>query len=452
MVCPIQSAIAKLDEKAAQYWNRLRYHPLQSRLWTTIERGKRFISVAAGRGSGKTVIARRKIILQCVQRHDKPNPMYFYGLPTYSQAKRVAWEPLIRSIPRPWIQGKPNLSELCVKFVNGAELWVVGMDNPIRIEGNQWDGGILDEACDQKPKAFDLSIVPALTHNNGWCWQIGVPKRRGVGAKQFKHFCENVAEEHYTWPSWDILTPEQLAGIKSGLDAKDFDEQFGANWVNASGGIFHAFDSAYNVADDLQYNPEKPLVIGSDFNVDPMAWTIGQIHKQYQTDNTGARCEVSVYCVFDMLYLRNTNTRETLDTLAKRYGHHTAGFYFFGDASSRARKTSASVSDYLQIKNDRRFSPAKIIYPRANPRIADRFATTNKCLRSANDLTQVLIHPRCSALITDLESRAYKEGSNEPDDHDDLGHATDALGYVLHSLWPYRIETNSEPEIVFSAA
>jgi hypothetical protein len=32
-----------------------------------------------------------------------------------------------------------------IKLVNGAEIWVIGLDKPERIEGKPWDWGILDE-------------------------------------------------------------------------------------------------------------------------------------------------------------------------------------------------------------------------------------------------------------------------------------------------------------------
>src|SRR5262249_24890285 len=40
--------------------------------------------------------------------------------------------------------------------------------------------------CDIKPGTVDLTILPALTWRNGWLWRIGVPKRFGIGAKEFR--------------------------------------------------------------------------------------------------------------------------------------------------------------------------------------------------------------------------------------------------------------------------
>lgn len=433
-----QRCIARLDPDAARYWYPLRYHPVQAQLWTSLERGKRFVGAAAGRGSGKTEISRRKLVLKCIERQRVLNPYYFYALPTSPQAKKVAWEHILPMIPKPFIVDK-NITEQRINFTSGAVLYIVGMDKPVRIEGLQYVGGIVDESCDQKPKSFDLTILPALTHHNGWCWRIGVPKRRGVGAADFKKFCLETAEEYFTWSSMDILTEEQLSFARGGLDQRDFDEQFGGKWLSTESGIFYAFGD-HNIVENIQYDPNRPIIVGSDFNVDPMAWVIGQEFTEPQINSLGQTVNVQVLHIFDKVYLRNTNTQHALNNLYERYGDHKAGWVFFGDASSKARKTSASLSDYLQIKNDHRFANARIYYPSANPPRADRFASTNRCLQAADGIVRCRIHPRCKELIQDLEERSYKPGTTEPDDYNDIGHCTDALGYVLHTLWPYSVE------------
>ena len=192
--------------------------------------------------------------------------------------------------------------------------------------------------------------------------------------------------------------------------------------------IFYAWDSIKNVDDRVCYHKDKPIAVGSDFNVDPMCWAIG-----HRADNG--------LTVFDELSLRNTNTRQTLDELHARYGEHTGGWEFFGDASGSARKTSADTSDYLQIKNDKRFRDARVYYPKKNPPIASRFAACNSLMCNAAGERRLYVHPRCKVLIKDLEDRAYKQGSREPDDYGDIGHMTDGLGYIIHRCWPVTLDS-----------
>lgn len=419
-------------------WYPLRFHAKQARLWRS---RARFKAVYAGRGSGKTEIARRYTVRMLPVKKPWSDPLYFYGLPTYDQAKRVAWPKLVSLVPKHWLKSEPNKSELKIETIFGSTLYVVGLDKPARVEGVQWDFGVIDESSDQQPDAFDLSILPALSHRNAGCWRIGVPKRTGVGAQAFKDYClrgesgEDPELETYTWSSEDILTPEQLRFARENLDAKDYNEQYRANWETATGLIFHSYDDVLNVSDQVTYDPRLPICVGSDFNVDPMAWVLAQ--------KKGDELHV-----FDEMFIRNTNTQASLTFLYNKHKTHESGWHFFGDATSRARKTSATVSDYLQIRGDERFKGSRVFYPDANPARADRFASTNALLCNAMGVRRCRIHPRCKNLRHDLMNRAYKPGSNEPDDHGDLGHITDAIGYLIHTLFPMRLHLQSKATVI----
>jgi len=407
-------------------WTTLRYHPVQNELWNC---KTRFAAVVAGRGSGKTELARRRIVrfLSYKPKHYTHNPIYFYALPTRDQAKRVAWEHIKALVPKEWIR-KDGISEteLSIATIFDTKLYVVGMDKPQRIEGEQWDGCVIDESSDQKPKTFDISVLPALSHREAWCWRIGVPKRFGPGAQEFKKFYDSAQTDPdvtaFTWQSESILTTEQLRFAKQNLDERDYAEQYGASWESISGMIFHSM-SDKNIKGNIKYNPDEPIIVGSDFNVDPMRWVI--CHKYGNSLH-----------VFDELDLRNSNTQAALNELNHRYENHTAGWHFFGDASSRARKTAAAFSDYAQILNDSRFENRDIHYPDSNPSIIDRFAATNALLKNALGEVRCYISENCQHLIDDLVNRSYKPGTRSADDHGDRGHSSDALGYIIHTLWP----------------
>lgn len=409
--------------------NPLRYHDQQGRMWRT---RARFVAAACGRGSGKTLLARRRVVRFLPVKRPWPDPIYFYALPTREQARRVAWDKLKALVPPDWV-AETRESDLTIETRFGSKLYLVGADKPERLEGVQWDGGVIDESCDQDPGLFDRSVLPATEHRRAWVWRIGVPKRQGRGASNFRKCVDDWRSgklgpeyESYTWPSSTVLTPDQIEAARQRMDSKDFDEQYGALWQDQGGLVFHAFDERLNVDASIRRDPGQPIVVGSDFNVDPMSWVIGQ--------KVPGEPRLKF---FDEIWMRNTNTRAALDELHRRYGDNTAGWYFFGDASGRARKTAAASSDYVQIVNDSRFADAHVHYPRANPAVADRFSACNAHLCNAAGDRRSTFHPRgCAHLIEDLKTRAYEEGSRAPDDFDDVGHATDAWGYVVHYLYP----------------
>jgi len=411
-------------------WDAFKPHALQSEMW---RQDKRFVVAACGRGSGKTAISLRRLAL----RIRLPGTMHFYAGPTVQQSKRIAWDTLLKLIPPSWVK-TVNVSTLTIKSVFDSELHVLGMDKPMRIEGSQWDGGVLDEMSDQKPGAFEKSVFPALTHKNGWCWRIGVPKRTGVGARQFKEIFDAGMEGadnqlvSYTWPSSTVLPPEVMEQARSLLDERDFNEQFNASWESSSGAIYYAFSKDTNLR-ECKYNPDIPIVVGSDFNVTPMSWTLGHDYM----DSSDPRVEI-----FSEVRLNDTNTPATLDYLHRKYQSHTSGWMFYGDAAGKQRHTNAATTDYQLVNEDQRFSPKRVFYPHANPLIKDRFAATNAMLRNAAGRTRLFIDPECRYLIDDLRHRAYKEGTMEPDDPPMTGHMSDSLDYFMWGEYPVGHDAN----------
>lgn len=394
-------------------WTPLRPHPIQSQLWSCKER---FPVVAAGRGSGKTELALRKLAL-CGRVN---NARYFYAGPTIQQSKSVAWDRLIALIPPQWLhKDSINKSELTIRTIYGCEIRVVGMDKPQRIEGVQYNGGIVDESADIKPGAFNKSILPALSHHRAWCWRIGVPKRTGVGVVEYKEAFDNGIS--FTWESADILPADIIEEARQAVDEITFNEQFRATWESVAGGIYYAFDEKENVR-DCHYNSGKEIWVGSDFNVDPMSWVLAHDYK-------------GELRVFDEIRIRNANTQATLDHLYKQYGRHEHGFVFFGDAAGQNRSTTSSTSDYIQIRDDSRFTRKKILYPSKNPRLKDRFASTNAMLKNAAGKRRVFIDPKCKNLINDLKQRSYREGTCDPDDGAGIGHMVDAFDYVIYAKY-----------------
>lgn len=429
-------------------WYPLRPHAIQSALWRT---QARFVGIKAGRGSGKTTIGLRRLVrFLPVQRGHQFVHRYAYLGPTREQAKKVAWETLKSLVPPTWLDGRPSESHLVIKIairyatgIHRAELHVIGMDKPQRFEGKQWDGVFEDEASDQRPN-IHLSIRPALSERAGWWWKGGVPKRQGVGARQFNKFYERGVSgdkgyASFTWPSSDILTSDEVEQAKQDLDEKDYAEQYDAESVSASGAAFHAFGKDSHVRQCI-YDPTRAIYVGSDFNVSPMAWCLA--HKT--PDGLGLE-------VFDEIWLTDTNTQATLDVLWDRYGEtHKGGWFFHGDATAQGRRTAASSSDYAQIKNDQRFK-GRVLYPKDQPGVKDRLSSCNALLRNAAGVVRCWIDPRCENLIADLEHRALDETGYPKDagkSGTKEGHMSDGWGYLVHWYWPTtRIRQTVAPKI-----
>jgi len=153
----------------------------------------RFAVVVAHRRFGKTVAALNHLIREAVL-NEKETPRYAYIAPTYGQAKRVAWDYLVKYTTP--LGGTNNISELRVDFW-GRRIQLYGSDNPDSLRGQFFDGVIIDEVGDQNPKIWTDIVRPALTDRKGWCLFIGTPK----GHNHFKELRDRAEKEE----GWGLL-------------------------------------------------------------------------------------------------------------------------------------------------------------------------------------------------------------------------------------------------------
>ena len=200
----------------------------------------------------------------------------------------------------------------------------------------------------------------------------------------------------------------------------------GANNFNSfetmSGRVYHPFDRRLHVR-ACKFDPDKPIWIGQDFNIDPMSTVI----LQPQDDG-------SVWVV-DEIVLRGSNTEEVCDELERRYYRYVSNCYLFPDPAGQYRQHARGESD-LDIFRERGFKKQR--YHRKHPPIADRVNAVNRMLKSADGKIRLYIDPKCRHLIASLEQTIYKRHSREIDKDADVEHSGDALGYCIHYQFPIR--------------
>lgn len=100
-------------------WTPLRYHPVQQAYWASPHR---FNTVPAGRRSGKTELAKRKLVKRALIGTDFDPPRFFAGVPTREQAKRIFWDDLKALVPRHLLRARPSEVDLMIPLINGAVL------------------------------------------------------------------------------------------------------------------------------------------------------------------------------------------------------------------------------------------------------------------------------------------------------------------------------------------
>jgi phage terminase large subunit len=390
----------------------------------------RFRVFVAGRRTGKTFLSVRE--LAKFARH--PNKKVLYVCPTYGMARDIIWEDLKRKLTSlRWI-AKTNESRLELKLVNGSTITLRSGDNPDSLRGGGYDFVVFDECADLKPELWTEVIRPALSAQNppGSALFCGTPK----GHNWFKGLYDQGRNKDGEFESWQFCTldggnvPEaEIEAAKRDLSEKVFSQEYMATFESYSGII------AYNFKDEniLKYEePEKPireLIVGLDFNVDPMCAVI------YTRTHNGLHA-------IDELVIGGSNTDEMCEEIKNRYP--TQRITVFPDPSGVQRRTSAGGRTDISILQNAGF---QVVYKPRHPAVKDRINATNSLLLNTNKERRLFVDPKCRNLIKSFREYTYKESTQIPNKDTGVDHIFDAATYVIDYLFPITREvTRKNPK------
>lgn len=411
----------------------------------------RFRVVPAGRRSGKTENAKRKLVIESLGAKGCADPRFFAAAPTRDQAKAIYWPDLKAMIP-PALKVETRESDLVIRLVNGAEIWVIGMDKPERIEGRPWNGGILDEFANMKPGAWGENVRPALSDRRGWCWLIGVPEGRNHYYDLW-HYARAATDpewDGFTWKSADILDPAEVEAARRQLDPLVYQQEYEASFVNFEGRAYYPFQEATHCA-PLAYNDRAPINCCFDFNVEPGVCAVTQeqvLPGQYERGSGGAmlldKPIIGTGVIGEVHIPRNSNTPAVCRKLIEDWKNHQGPVRCYGDATGGSRGTAkVQGSDWDLIKAELRpvfGDRLSFRVPAANPPERARVNAMNTRLLTGDGVIRLMVDPaRAPNVVKDLEGvRTLAGGSGEIDKKATpaLTHVSDGLGYYVEAEFP----------------
>ena len=115
-------------------WNPLRFHRDQQAFFRDAF-VKPKVLAAAGRRSGKTVLARRKLALLSMLKNPYwSDPRALILSPSVLQTKRVWFEPMQRLLPA-WAKADVSVTDMRIITTTGCELLFGSIENIARYEG-----------------------------------------------------------------------------------------------------------------------------------------------------------------------------------------------------------------------------------------------------------------------------------------------------------------------------
>jgi hypothetical protein len=212
------------------------------------------------------------------------------------------------------------------------------------------------------------------------------------------------------------------------------------------GNVYDEFDFDLHVISNLEPNIYLPLQVMFDFNIRPgMHVEIGQYDE-----------ETDEFIIFGEIYDRRLDLRTALHKL-RRWVEDNGGWRYpelqiFGDATGRSGSHHSGMSSYGIIDEAMREWPDVVScyryrVPPVNPPVIDRVNAVQIALRDFSGTPHWKCSPLCTRLIDDMMhlKRAIKTVIDDSDE--DLSHASDAIGYWVHWLRPFK-PTTPEPSQV----
>lgn len=405
----------------------------------------RFKVAAFGRQSGKSTWGNQELLKRA---WETPSSHLWFISPTFDQAK-IQYRRLVASL---WdcreILIKKNQTELRVKLSNQSSIMFKSGEVFDNLRSDTLTGVIIDEVRDQHPDLWPMVIRPMLTTTKGWAAFIGTPNG-------FDHFYDlfNYAQldQTGTWQAFQapstcnpLITEDEVQDAKRTMSEAQFAQEYLAEFRDLTSGKAYINFGEWNLRKDSPIyqhglvHPQLPIVIGMDFNLSPMAWSLGQK-------------KVDDFYWFDEVWLKGSHTQEAAKVLCEKiisYNHQKVGVILAGDATSKSgQRAAAGQSDYDIICQalDQHNIKWINVTPDSNPNVKDRVNNMNAKLKDATGSIHLWVHPtNCPMLARDLQRVVWKQSASgvilDQTSNTELTHSSDGVGYAIHALSPLKYD------------
>ena len=217
------------------------YTPRKQQAFIHTELDKhRFSVLCCHRRFGKTVMLINHLIKSCMTNNNH-QPRFAYIAPTYSQAKKIAWDYLkhyTKNLPNT----KYNETELRADFFNGSRIQLLSSENPDSIRGIYLDGAVIDEASQVSRELVDEVIRPALSDRKGWLSLCSTPK----GMNNIFYDLYQKAQSEKDWflyiaraSETKLVDEEELKAALSVMGQATYNQEFECSFIgNVKGSIY----------------------------------------------------------------------------------------------------------------------------------------------------------------------------------------------------------------------
>lgn len=367
----------------------------------------------AGIGTGKSWCAAH-VILNHIIKYPKSNILLVAN--THQQLLSATVPAVLALLDDVGLQYTSAMagSKKHITMDNGVIIFLYSLENFQNIRGIEVGLVVGDEIAYSKREAFDVIMgrlrckhgslkARFCSSPNGFNWVYDL-----ISAKKAEWVTGKTTDNIFLPPEYHLQLLELYGGASSPLYQQECEGKF----VNlTSGAVYYAFDRTKNTK-KLSLNPNLPVYVGLDFNIENMTftycqWIDGCLHviKEVVLDN---------------------NSANTFDAAIKiRQDLSVYQVKIVPDSTGKSRKTSAETgrSDITILKD-----AGLTVMDTSNPRIKDRHNSMNALFMKG----KCVIDESCSKLIKELETLKHS------DTEGDVAHLSVGVGYVAWQLAPLK--------------
>lgn len=416
----------------------------------TVKPGEKDVCIyQGGYGSGKTWVGS---LLGCMLALRYPGIIGLIGAQTYTLVRDTTLREYKNHLTQLGIKYSYNEKEACLKLPNGSILLFRHFDDPECYKSLTVGFAEIEEASQISLAAFKEILARARQPikpewgknfiyriyghtnpqgNKGWIYELFKKKPLKNYRRVIAPTTENIhLPKDFVDGLRDLYSKEEYAIRVLGNDDD-----------NISNLVVKGYEPDKQLSEALSINPNFPIHLTCDFNVDPMCWYICQNYN-------------------DMTYILHEVVLENVVTdtaasfvadLLRNYKTHK--IIINGDATGNSLTTKGA--DYKVITNrfyTEGFRNIELKLMRKNPNIEWRLACFNNRMKAPDGSHKILIHPQCIRLIYNFENLELKAGTNKPKlpsgrqiQSDSrlkyLGHPIDAVSYLIAYYYPIKDET-----------
>lgn len=420
-----------LDRQLSR-WYPLKDHAVQLALVDAVPSGVRFPLVPAGRRSGKTERFKRFLVKQA-NRESGP---YFAAAPTHDQAKKIFWDDLKAFSLSSAHKRRPSESDRIIYMDNSAEIHVIGLDKPQRIEGVPWKGGGIDEFADIKPDAWEANILPALNTVNptepdyrAWCWLLGVPD----GLNHYYDLCLKAEQgddpnfKVFHWKSSEILPDDVIEAMKRAMSARQFRQEFEASFETATGRIYEDYSKDNYTTSTIE--PHEQLLWYHDFNYTPLSSGIG------------VRRGNDVYLLEEIILTSAVSRQSAMEFVERYKDHKNRHVLIYGDPNGKDGEKHGQMSDYLEMEKvlrDHQWTFTRKVRPSTVSIKDGQNAVRAKIKNAAGEVSLFVNTVNAPYTHKSLATGQLKKGSTFIEEENEFQHIGTAVRYFIDYDFPVK--------------